>query len=93
MKGLYRGMSAPLVGITPIFAVCFWAYDLSKKLVRSLAGMEPTAELSLFQIGVAGGLSAVPTTVRAGFVLMIRLVLTGRVNSALLLGAGYHGTR
>jgi hypothetical protein len=63
VKGLYKGMSAPLVGITPIFAVCFWAYDQSKKLVRSVTGMAPSADLSLFQIGVAGGLSAVPTTV------------------------------
>lgn len=65
MKGLYKGMSAPLVGITPIFAVCFWAYDVSKKLIRSVMGMDPNAQLSIAQIGVAGGLSAVPTTVRA----------------------------
>ena len=64
VKGLYKGMSAPLVGITPIFAVCFWAYDLSKKLMRKMSGMAPTAELSLTQIGIAGALSAVPTTVR-----------------------------
>ncbi|RHY01967.1 hypothetical protein DYB25_010344, partial [Aphanomyces astaci] len=28
VKGLYRGMSAPLVGVTPIFAICFWGYDM-----------------------------------------------------------------
>lgn len=26
LTGLYRGMSAPLVGITPIYAICFWGY-------------------------------------------------------------------
>lgn len=62
MIGLYKGMSAPLIGITPIFAVCFWAFDLAKKLERQALGMAPTADLSLFQIGVAGGLSAIPTT-------------------------------
>jgi solute carrier family 25 carnitine/acylcarnitine transporter 20/29 len=23
-------MSAPLVGVTPIFATCFWGYDMGK---------------------------------------------------------------
>lgn len=63
VKGLYKGMSAPLVGITPIFAVCFWAYDLAKKIERKVLGLSPSAELSIPQIGIAGALSAVPTTV------------------------------
>ena len=28
LRGLYRGMAAPLFGVSPIFALCFWAYDL-----------------------------------------------------------------
>ncbi len=56
-------MSAPLVGITPIFAVCFWAFDVGKNLVRSVCDVPLGKDLSLLQIGVAGGLSAVPTTV------------------------------
>jgi solute carrier family 25 carnitine/acylcarnitine transporter 20/29 len=62
LKGLYQGMSAPLMGVTPIFAVCFWAYDLGQKLERSFLGLEPTAPLSVMQLGVAGAFSAVPTT-------------------------------
>ena len=42
MKGLYRGMTAPLVGVTPIFAICFWGYDQGQKLVRFTSGMSPT---------------------------------------------------
>ncbi len=58
-------MSAPLIGITPIFAVCFWAYDVGKKLTRAVFSVPEAQDLSLLQIGIAGGLSAVPTTVRA----------------------------
>lgn len=33
-RGFYRGVSAPLVGVTPMFAVCFWGYDVGLKLCR-----------------------------------------------------------
>jgi len=62
IKGLYRGMAAPLVGVTPIFAICFWGYDQGQKIVRFASGMEPSQQLSLLQIGIAGGYSALPTT-------------------------------
>lgn len=61
-RGLYKGMSAPLIGITPIFAVCFWAYDVGKKLTRAVFSVPEAQDLNLLQIGIAGGLSAVPTT-------------------------------
>lgn len=64
VKGLYKGMSAPLMGVTPIFAVCFWAYDLGQKLERSWLGLSPTATLTTFQYAMAGAFSAIPTTVR-----------------------------
>ncbi|KAF0692675.1 Aste57867_16260 [Aphanomyces stellatus] len=62
-KGLYRGMSAPLVGVTPIFAICFWGYDMGALLARKAAGMNDTDKLSMNQIMFAGGFSAIPTTV------------------------------
>jgi solute carrier family 25 carnitine/acylcarnitine transporter 20/29 len=62
MKGLYKGMSAPLMGVTPIFAVCFWAYDLGKQFARSYHGYTSDKQLSLMDIGIAGAFSAVPTT-------------------------------
>lgn len=61
-RGLYKGMTAPLAGVSPIFAVCFWAYDLGKQLERSFLGLAPDAELSIPQIAVAGAFSAIPTT-------------------------------
>jgi solute carrier family 25 (mitochondrial carnitine/acylcarnitine transporter), member 20/29 len=55
-------MTAPLVGVTPIFAVCFWGYDLGKQWMKSIRGVATDKELSLVDIGIAGGFSAVPTT-------------------------------
>lgn len=62
VRGLYRGMAAPLVGVTPIFAICFWGYDQGQKIIRWASGMSPNEKLSLTQIGIAGGYSALPTT-------------------------------
>lgn len=30
--GLYKGMAAPLAGVTPMFAVCFFGFNLGKEL-------------------------------------------------------------
>jgi solute carrier family 25 carnitine/acylcarnitine transporter 20/29 len=62
IPGLYKGMSAPMIGVTPIFAVCFWGYDMGKVLVRKSTGMADNQVLSLPQIAVAGAISAFPTT-------------------------------
>ena len=32
VTGLYRGMLAPLLGVSPLFAVCFLGYGIGKKL-------------------------------------------------------------
>ena len=55
-------MAAPLTGVSPIFAVCFWAYDTAKQLERHMLGLAPDATLTIPQIAVAGALSAIPTT-------------------------------
>lgn len=66
LRGLYRGLSAPLLGVTPIFAVSFWGYATGQKLARALWDTSPTTHnqqpLSLTQICFAGGFSAIPTT-------------------------------
>ncbi|TLD11845.1 hypothetical protein PspLS_11240 [Pyricularia sp. CBS 133598] len=61
MRGLYAGVSAPLVGVTPMFAVSFWGYDLGKTLVRS-ATSNQDGPLSIAQISAAGFFSAIPMT-------------------------------
>jgi solute carrier family 25 carnitine/acylcarnitine transporter 20/29 len=60
--GLYRGMAAPLTGVTPIFATCFWGYDVGKQLSRWAYGQSADDKLSLNQIMFAGGFSAIPAT-------------------------------
>ncbi|XP_056662310.1 mitochondrial carnitine/acylcarnitine carrier protein-like [Monodelphis domestica] len=56
--GLYRGMSAPLIGVTPIFAVCFFGFGLGKQLQQK----NPDDVLTYPQLFVAGMLSGVFTT-------------------------------
>jgi len=63
VRGLYRGVSAPLTAVTPMFAVSFWGYDIGQRIVRWSKGMHPAADLSLSDKCVAGGISAIPTTV------------------------------
>ncbi|EAS37526.3 mitochondrial carnitine:acyl carnitine carrier [Coccidioides immitis RS] len=64
-RGLYAGVSAPLVGVTPMFAVSFWGYDLGKTLVRSFSPVPEingTPQFSIAQISAAGFFSAIPMT-------------------------------
>uniref|UniRef100_A0A4W2IB64 Mitochondrial carnitine/acylcarnitine carrier protein-like n=1 Tax=Bos indicus x Bos taurus TaxID=30522 RepID=A0A4W2IB64_BOBOX len=58
IRGLYRGMAAPIVGVTPMFAVCFFGFGLGKKLQQK----HPEDVLSYPQIFAAGMLSGVFTT-------------------------------
>ncbi|KAF8167748.1 carnitine acyl carnitine carrier [Crassisporium funariophilum] len=62
ITGLYRGMVPPLLGVTPIFAVSFWAYDTSKQLIFALTPDRKSESLSVAELALAGFLSAVPTT-------------------------------
>ncbi|KAK0456643.1 hypothetical protein EV421DRAFT_1886917 [Armillaria borealis] len=61
-SGLYRGMVPPLLGVTPIFAVSFWAYDMSKLLIYAVTPNRKNQELSIGELAVAGFMSAIPTT-------------------------------
>lgn len=57
-RGLYKGMAAPLAGISPIFAICFFGFNLGKKLQQS----HPDERLTYPQLFYAGMLSGVFTT-------------------------------
>jgi solute carrier family 25 (mitochondrial carnitine/acylcarnitine transporter), member 20/29 len=61
VRGLYRGVSAPLVASTPIYAISFWGYDIGQRLVRMFK-TDPSQQLNLLEISAAGGFSALPTT-------------------------------
>ncbi|KAF2639938.1 mitochondrial carrier [Massarina eburnea CBS 473.64] len=61
-RGLYAGVSAPLVGVTPMFAVSFWGYDVGKQLVSSFSTVEK-GQYSVGQVASAGFFSAIPMTI------------------------------
>lgn len=69
VRGLYRGVSAPLTAVSPMFAVSFWSYDLGQRAVKSY-GQRGMAEeekarpysLTMGEICMAGAISAIPTT-------------------------------
>ncbi|KAJ5138247.1 uncharacterized protein N7515_003095 [Penicillium bovifimosum] len=64
-RGLYAGVSAPLVGVTPMFAVSFWGYDVGKTLVNKFSVVpikHDTPQYSIAQISAAGFFSAIPMT-------------------------------
>ena len=60
IRGVYRGISAPLVAVTPIFAISFWGYDMGQRAIKYVS--PNSVDLSLTQKCVAGGISAIPTT-------------------------------
>jgi len=58
-KGLYKGMAAPLIGVTPMYAVCFLGFGIGKQLQTP---KHPNGEYSLSQIFTSGLLAGVFTT-------------------------------
>lgn len=56
--GLYKGMAAPLVGVTPMFAVCFFGFGVGKRIQQK----SPDEELTYRQLFQAGMISGVFTT-------------------------------
>jgi solute carrier family 25 (mitochondrial carnitine/acylcarnitine transporter), member 20/29 len=58
VRGMYRGVSAPLLAAAFIYAVSFWAYDAGQRIVRHVTRH---ADLYLFDLCLAGGMSALPT--------------------------------
>jgi solute carrier family 25 carnitine/acylcarnitine transporter 20/29 len=75
IKGMYRGMGPPLVGVTPIFAISFWSFDLGKKIVYSATPNRPSQDLSLGELAFAGFFSAIPTTLVAGPAERVKVLL------------------
>lgn len=85
VRGFYRGVIPPLLGVTPIFAVSFWGYDLGKKIVSRYgsaaassgsAGTAPSvAQLTTGQLAAAGFISAIPTTLVMAPTERVKVVL------------------
>lgn len=75
ITGMYRGIVPPLLGVTPIFAMSFWAYDASKSLIYAFTPNRTSETLSTLELATAGFLSAVPTTLVTAPVERAKVVL------------------
>ncbi|GAC98894.1 hypothetical protein PHSY_006489 [Pseudozyma hubeiensis SY62] len=75
IKGMYRGMGPPLIGVTPIFALSFWSYDMGKKLVYAMTPSRTDPKLSIPELAFAGFFSAIPTTMVAGPAERVKVLL------------------
>ncbi|CAG8544400.1 4594_t:CDS:2 [Diversispora eburnea] len=73
--GFTGGMGPPLAGVTPIFAVSFWAYNLGKKIIYFATPNRKSQDLSLTEYAVAGFISAGPTTLFMSPVERIKVLL------------------
>ncbi len=98
-RGLYRGVSAPITAVSPLYAICFWGYDMGKRVVvqgkimmanftKSPPPIQPE-KLTLGEISIAGGLSALPATILMTPTERIKCLLQTQQHSAT--GAKYNG--
>jgi solute carrier family 25 carnitine/acylcarnitine transporter 20/29 len=58
LSGLYRGVSAPLLAVTPAFAISFYSYDVAKRGIREYSSGD--AEMTIAQNCMAGAFSGIP---------------------------------
>lgn len=87
LRGMYRGVGPPLLGVTPMFAVSFWGYDVGKRIVSSQARRKP-ADFGVHHTALAGFLLAMPMTfVAAPFerIKVMMQVQTGQLASMVLV--------
>lgn len=58
-RGLYKGMAAPLAGVSPIFAISFFGYGVGKKLFNA----DEAEQHKTLRTFAAGAFSGIFTTV------------------------------
>lgn len=63
LRGFARGVTAPLLSISPVYAMYFWGYDLGERMARSIEGKDSDEQLSLRGIAFAGAVSSIPGTI------------------------------
>lgn len=59
IKGLYKGMATPIIGVTPMYAICFFSFTMGKKLQQKTEDHV----YSLKELFCAGALAGLSTTV------------------------------
>lgn len=58
-KGLYKGMAAPIIGVTPMYAICFLSFTMGKKLQQK----SEDHVFTLKELFLAGNLAGLSTTI------------------------------
>ncbi|KAI8324815.1 mitochondrial carrier [Martensiomyces pterosporus] len=76
--GLYKGMASPLVGISAVNSLLFWAYSYGKALQTGSATATPT----LSQIAIAGAGAGVVNSILASPVELLKVRLQTQYNTA-----------
>jgi solute carrier family 25 carnitine/acylcarnitine transporter 20/29 len=66
VPGLYRGVTAPLLAVTPAFAVSFSSFDLASRWIREYSHIGRNEEISITQVALAGGFSGIPLAAIVG---------------------------
>lgn len=82
LLGFYRGVVPPLLGVTPMFAVSFWGYDVGKQIVSKYYNGLQAKDFSIGHISTAGFLSAIPTTLVAAPMERVKIVLQTQEGTA-----------
>jgi len=59
---LYKGMAAPLYGVTPMYMLCFLGYGIGKEIFTTPEMYKRLSPSDLFFIGLAGATSGLFTT-------------------------------
>ncbi|XP_069501566.1 mitochondrial carnitine/acylcarnitine carrier protein-like isoform X2 [Ambystoma mexicanum] len=86
LRGLYKGLGAPLTGVTPIMAVTFFGFGLGKKL--QLKGPDYDDQLTPPQVFMAGMLAGLLSTAILAPVERIKCLLQVQVHSPVLKYTG-----
>lgn len=50
IRGIYRGVSAPITAVTPLFAVSFWGYDMGKRMISAFQEFRTGHPIQTFTI-------------------------------------------
>lgn len=58
--GIYRGIAAPLLAVTPAFALTFWSKDLAMGTLRSYSGVNSREDLPVKYHCLAGASTSLP---------------------------------
>ncbi len=84
-------MGPPIIGVTPIFAVSFWGYDMGKRLVYKFTPERTSTALSTGELAAAGFFSAIPQAIVAAPAERVKVLLQIQGQGANQAGPKYSG--